>query len=293
LKRSVSNVRAFVTLLSGLGFMSFAAIFLKSAHAPGIVTAFYRMAIATCILILPFVLSLTKAENRIFPLRGVLLAVLAGCCFASDMCLWGTGVVLSNATIPTLTANLAPVWVGFGSMILFRQKLKKGFWAGVLLAIAGMFFLIQNHWNGHSNLALGAILGAGAGIFYGIFYLASEPGRKLLSTLQFLFIFTATAAVFLAIAMLVIGYNFTGYDRHSYLMFFGIGACVQVCGWFLINYAQGFLPASTVAPTLLGQPVLTFIWAAILLNERLSVWHITGGVIIIAGIYLVHYSQSR
>jgi drug/metabolite transporter (DMT)-like permease len=93
--------------------------------------------------------------------------------------------------------------------------------------------------------------------------------------------------------MLIIGYDFTGYDRFSYLMFLGIGIGVQVIGWFLINYSQGYLPASTVAPTLLGQPVITFLLAYFILKEHLSLWHILGGVIVVIGIYIVHYSRSK
>jgi drug/metabolite transporter (DMT)-like permease len=272
--------------------MCFAAIFVKSAHAPGIVTAFHRMVIGSIILIIPFFVSLNHRGIKL-PARGVLFAVIGGVCFAGDMLLWSTGVVLSNATIPTLTANLAPLWVGFGSILIFKQKLKYGFWIGLAIAIVGMILLIRSDLSGDANVGKGAMLGLGAGVFYGIFYLVSEQGRKLINTISFLFIFTFTSAVVLTISMFVLGYNFTGYDNHSYLMFFGMGVGVQVCGWFLINYSQGYLPASKVAPTLLGQPVLTFFLAILILKEQLSFWHILGGSVVVIGIYIVHYSRNR
>jgi len=286
------NLKAILSLLVGLSFMSFSAIFVKAAHAPGIVTAFHRMVIGTIILIIPFLISLKRKGINMSP-RGILFAAIGGVCFAGDMLLWTTGVVLSNATIPTLTANLAPLWVGFGTILIFRQKLKYGFWVGLVIAIIGMIFLIRRDLSGNSHIAAGALLGLGAGVFYGIFYLVSEQGRKLISTIRYLFIFTCTSAIVLTIAMLIIGYDFTGYDRFSYLMFLGIGIGVQVIGWFLINYSQGYLPASTVAPTLLGQPVITFLLAYFILKEHLSLWHILGGVIVVIGIYIVHYSRSK
>jgi drug/metabolite transporter (DMT)-like permease len=272
--------------------MCFAAIFVKSAHAPGIVTAFHRMAIGSAILVIPFLISLKRKGAKI-PTKGILFASLGGICFACDLMLWSTGVVMSNATIPTLTANLAPLWVGFGTILVFRQKLKAGFWVGVVIAIVGMIVLIHRDISGKSNISVGALLGLGAGIFYGIFYLVSEKGRKLISTIRFLFIFTLSSFIVLTLCMFILGYSFTGYDRHTYLMFLGIGVGVQVCGWFLINYSQGYLPASTVAPTLLGQPVLTFLLAILFLNEHLSTWHIIGGSVVVIGIYLVHYSRNR
>ena len=286
------NTRAYVALFGGLSFMSFAAIFIKASHAPGIVTAFYRMAIASLVLTVPFLFSLRKLEY-ILPKKGVFLAILAGICFGCDMSLWSTGVVYSNATIPTLTANLAPLWVGFGSVLIFRHRLKPGFWTGLVIAIAGMFLLIRRNVTGDATISIGALLGVGAGMFYGAFYLASERGRKLLNTIQFLFISTLSSAVWLCLLVVLFGYKFTGYDQNTWLIFLGISLGVQVCGWFLINYSQGYLPSTAVAPTLLGQPVITFFLAAVLLNERLSLWHIICGLVVVTGIYIVHYSRNK
>lgn len=291
MKYSVKT-KAYLALFGGLSFMCFAAIFVRISHAPGIVTTFYRMLIGSVILLVPFLLSLRKAGYSLKG-RGILFAVLGGICFGCDMALWSTGVVLSNASIPTLTANLAPLWVGFGSMLIFRKKVNPGFWVGLFIAINGMVFLTRQDLTQNINIRIGALLGLGAGMFYGIFYLVSERGRKLLNTIQFLSIFTFTSAIVLGIFVFIFSYPLTGYDRNTYLVFLGIGVIVQVFGWFLINYAQGYLPATTVAPILLGQPVLTFFLAMILLKERLSLLHLAGGVIVVAGIYLVHYSRNR
>ena len=289
---SKRNPKAYIALFGGLSFMCFAAIFIKAAHAPGIVTVFYRMAIGSLLLVIPFFISL-KRIRFVLSRKGILYAILAGIFFGSDLALWSTGVVYSNATIPTLTANLAPLWVGFGTLLIFRKRLKAGFWIGLAIALTGMFLLVQQNISGDTAISIGALLGMGAGMFYGMFYLVSERGRKLLSTIQFLFVSTLSSAILLCILMLFFGYEFTGYDKYTYLLFLGIGLGVQVCGWFLINYSQGYLPATAVAPTLLGQPVLTFFLAALFLKEHLTWWHIACGAIVVFGIYLVHFSRSK
>jgi len=68
---------------------------------------------------------------------------------------------------------------------------------------------------------------------------------------------------------------------------------IQAGAWFLINFAQGHLPASLVAPTLLAQPVLTGVVAFLLLGEALTLWQIAGGVIVVIGIYTVHFAKQR
>ena len=284
--------KAVLSLLAGVMLMGFSAIFIKSANAPGIVTAWYRMTIGAVILSIPFIVS---QINPVKPLniKGVKLAVLAGACFGLDMALWASGVVLSNATLPTLFANLAPIWVGLGAMIFFKERSRKGFWVGVAVAIIGFILLSAKGLNGSNRLVMGIFLGGLAGLFYSIFYLFAQNGRKLLDTISFHFISTASASVFLTILMLSFRYDFIGYDHHSYLMFLGIGVGVQVFGWLCITYTQGHMPARIIAPTVLAQPVITAILAFFLLDEQLTILHKLGGAVIIAGIYIVHITRNK
>lgn len=272
--------------------MSTSAVLIKSSHAPGIVTAFYRMGIGAAVLLLPFLLH-SILNTPPLPLKGIMMAVCAGLCFGLDLSFWSTGVVASNATIPTISANMAPIWVGLGSMFIFNEKHKPGFWMGLLLALFGLSLLIYNDISLPNNIVKGALLGMVAGIFYGGFYLFAQAGRKLLDTLCFLFISTFISAIVLCLVALLHNYEFAGYDRHTWLIFIAIGIGVQVIGWFLLNYSQGHLSASIVSPTLLGQPVITAILAATLIDEQLTWLHITGGIVVITGIYIVHFSRKK
>jgi drug/metabolite transporter (DMT)-like permease len=92
---------------------------------------------------------------------------------------------------------------------------------------------------------------------------------------------------------LALGQPLTGYSTFTYLNFLALGVLVQIVGWLAINYAQGYLPASTVAPTMLGQPVVTACLAALLLGERISAWHMLGGALVLVGVYAVHRSRQK
>lgn len=272
--------------------MSNAAILIKVANAPGIVTVFYRMFIGSITLAIPFFIFLRNSKQKL-PRKGVLLAVFAGICFGIDMSLWSTGVVVSNATIPTLVANMAPLWVGVGSILIFKEKHSIGFWIGILLALSGATIMLSKDFKASNGIIEGALLGVFAGMFYGAFYLISQRGRSLVSTLPYLFISTTSSAFVLFILMLVNDYPFAGYPQETwvYLILFGIG--VQVIGWYLINYSQGFIPASVVSPTLLGQPLITAILATSILNEDLSLIQWLGGGIVVVGIYVVHFGRKK
>jgi drug/metabolite transporter (DMT)-like permease len=45
--------------------------------------------------------------------------------------------------------------------------------------------------------------------------------------------------------------------------------------------------------TLLAQPVLAGIIAFVMLGEKLTIWQISGGIIVVVGIYTVHFAKQK
>lgn len=262
------------------------------ASAPGIITSFYRLAVGTVALTIPFVFHQFKTKQKL-PLKGIMFAVLAGVCFANDMALWTSGIMVSNATLPTLTGNMAPLWVGIGAWFIFKEKQKTGFWIGLLMAFGGVTLLILNNYFNPDGLMKGMILGLFAGMFYAGYYLFTQPGRKYMNTISFLYISTLTTTILLGLYGLLFKLEFTGYSTQTWVLFLIMGIFMQAIAWFLINYSQGFLSASIVSPTLLGQPVLAAFLAYFIIGEGLTIWHIIGGIIVVAGIYMVHFNRKN
>jgi drug/metabolite transporter (DMT)-like permease len=286
-----TNPKAYLALLTGLVLIGFSPVLIKMASAPGIITSFYRLATGSIVLTVPFLINQLKTKQRI-PLKGIMFAALAGACFACDMALWTTGIMASNATLPTLTGNMAPLWVGIGAFLIFKEKQKAGFWIGLLMAFGGVTLLILNNYFNPNGLMKGMILGLFAGMFYAGYYLFTQPGRRYMNTISFLYISTLTTTLLLAIYGFAFKLEFTGYETKTWILFLIMGVFMQAGAWFLINYSQGFLPASVVSPTLLGQPVLAAFIAYFIIGEELTQWHIIGGIIVVAGIYLVHFSRK-
>jgi drug/metabolite transporter (DMT)-like permease len=284
--------KAYLALGLGLIVLGFSAIFIRWADAPGPVAGFYRMAVGGLILSVPFGRRLIKRETNL-PLHGVALASLAGLFFGADVTSWATGVVMSGATLPTLFANTNPVWVGLGAMLLFREKLKPSFWLGLLLALAGAAIILGVDLRDGLVLNQGALLGALAGLFYGSYFLVAQRGRRQLAALAFFWFSTVSSALTLLASSLLLGHSLTGYPTMTWIVFIAQGIVIQAAGWFLISYAQGYLPASLVSPTLLGQPVLTAILAGPLLGETLRSDELLGGLAVLAGIFIVHGSRAR
>lgn len=285
--------KSYLALITGVFLIGVSPILIKMADAPGIVTSFYRMALGALALLIPFLFNLKKRKFRLSA-KGLGWAMLGGLCFALDMALWSTGIVASNATLPTIVGNLAPVWVGLGAMFFFKEKQPAGFWIGLSLAITGMILLTSNDiFESNTVVVKGIFLGLFAGMFYAAYQLFTQAGRKILDTISYLFISTLGAALTLGVIIPIFNLNFTGYSAQTWILWLIMGIGIQAGAWFLINYAQGYIPASIVSPSLLIQPVITGIIAVSFLNERLSLWHITGGFIVLSGVFTVHYLKRN
>lgn len=286
-----SRFSAYLALGVGILSLGFSAIFVRWANAPGIVTSFYRMAIATALLAWPFYrrVKATGSLSR----RGLRFAVLGGLFFMADLALWSTGVVMSGATNPTLLANTAPLWVGLGALVLFRERLKAMFWVGLLLAMTGAAVILGLDSLRAVSFGLGTLFGLLAGIFYGGYFLITQRGRETLDSITYFWPAAVSSTLGLLILCLALRQPLTGYPASAYLNFLALGVVSQVFGYLAINYALGHLPASIVAPTMLGQPIATAILAGPLLGETLSLWQVLGGLAVLAGVYVVHHSQRQ
>lgn len=284
-----SPLLAYLALGVGMISLGFSAIFVRWANGPGAVTSFYRMAIAVVLMAGPFV-GRFRRRSRV-PRRELWVAVLGGLLFAGDLAFWTTGVVLSGATNPTLLANTAPLWVGLGASLIFREKLSAAFWLGLLLAMSGAVVILGLDTLRGASLGVGTLLGLLAGLFYGGYFLVTQRGRQTLDTFTYFWLAALSSAVALLILSLILRQPLTGYSPRTYLNFLALGVVTQVCGYLAISYALGHLPASIVSPTLLGQPVITAILAGPLLGEKLSGWQIVGGAAVLAGVYVVHRSR--
>ncbi len=286
------HLKSMLALLAGVFFTGISAVLIKSASAPGVVTAFYRMLIGSVALIVPVSLYLFRLKTPISR-QGVYMAILGGTFFGIDMAFWATGIVASNATMPTIAANLSPLWAGIGAFWVFKEKPYRGFWIGLFVAFSGIFLMVSNDLFSSTGLIKGILYGLIAGMFYGAYYITTQKGRSLIGTLLYLSISTFSATFVLLLAMLLFNYSFLGYDDKTWYLFFVYGLGVQVVGWMLINYAQGYQRATTVAPTLLGQPVVTAIVAYLVLGEEFTFIQFMGVIIVLVGIFLVHFLKRH
>lgn len=282
----------YLALFMGIICLSFSAMFGKWANAPGPVIGFYRIGLAT-IFLLPVFLYNRHRNGVKLPAVILLFPLLGGLFTALDHGTWNSSLRFTSAANATLLGNTAPLWVALFAWLVFREKLRGLFWVGLACALAGAAVVLGSDFIRHPSMGLGDMLALAAGVFYAGYFLVTERARKKLDTLSYVWMVDLVAAITLLIISVGMSMPLTGYPRQTYYAFLGAALISQVGGYLSIGYALGHLPASLVAPTLIGQPVVTALLAIPLLGEALRTEQWLGGLVVLVGIYLVHRSREQ
>ena len=280
----------YLALGVGIICLSFSAMFGKWANAPGPVIGFYRIGLATIILLPAFFFRKRKSEVKL-TWAILLLPILGGIFTGFDHGTWNSSLRFTSAANATLLGNTAPLWVALFSWLVFRRKLGGVFWVGLTLTLGGAVIVLGSDFIRHPTIGIGDLLAMAAGVFYAGYFLVTERGRQKLDTLSYVWLVDLVATLTLLLISLGMKMPLSGYPSQSYLAFLGAALVSQVGGYLSIGYALGHLPASIVSPTLIGQPVVTALLAIPLLGEALRTEQWLGGLVVLAGIYLVHRSR--
>ncbi|MGA7733757.1 MAG: DMT family transporter [Chloroflexia bacterium] len=310
------RLRAYAALALGVVCIGFSAIFTKwvnlagSVHVTGAVSAFHRVAIATLALSIPYGLYLARARriqsselkvqsegapDATLNLKpGALTSklvwgtIIAGLFFALDLGFWNTSLLFTSAANATLLGNLSTLWVSLGALVIFHESLKRRFWAGMVIALVGVAIVVGRDVIEHPQLSWGDLLAVLSSTFYAAYILATNRVRQGLGTMHFMWINSAAATVLLLAYVLVTGEQLWGFEAGQWWSLVALGLVSHALGWMAINYSLGHLPAPLTSVSLLAQPVFTALVAVPLLGEGLAINQIGGGLLVLAGIYIVN-----
>lgn len=285
------SLPAYIALGVGILSLSFSAMFVRWANAPGPVTAFYRLFFSV-FLLFPFFLPRIKANPSIRS-RLVLFPLLAGVFTACDLALWTASLSYTTASNATLLGNTSPLWVALGTWFILKQKLSAGFWRGLTFTLLGAALIMGTDFILHPRFGVGDVMALFTGFFYGGYFLFTERSRTTFDPVSHIWFVGIGATVSLFIINLVLHNPLSGFDTNTWLVFLASALVSQLIGYMSLAYALGHLPASVVSPTMILQPVLTTILAIPLLGEIPSIWQGIGGAMALIGIYIVNESHLR
>lgn len=279
-----------VALVVGIMAISIFPILIKLGLTSSLIAAFYRLGIASAVLI-PY--ALLRKKLSIPPRNLWLPIIMSGLVFGADIAVWNLSIEKSNVAQATLIGNLAPIWVGLISFFILKISLKKSFWWGSLLAFLGMMVFMGFQTIANFNLGLGFFYALLSGIFYANYILFSKKVLSHLKVLPFMCWSMLISSIFLFFVNLFAGEKFSGFSAAGWTSLWIQGLVCQLLAWLSISYATQYMEATKISLSLLSQIVFSTFLAVVFLQEEISFQKIVGGFMILVGIGITFYDRKR
>lgn len=279
---------AYAALAAAIAGMSWSALFVRWAGVPASASAFYRVLIAAAVL-LPW--SVIRGPRRCPDRRAVLLALAGGAFFAFDLVLFNAAVLRTSVATAVLLGNNAPIFVGLGTWIFLGKRPASAFWMGLALALAGCTLLVfadaSSRGGTMPGSATGDLLALSAAVFWAAYMVTTERVRTEMDTLTFNTCAIGASVLTLLVVCLTLGVPLWGYSGRTWVWLFALGLISQLASYYALVYALGHLPATITSVAVIAQVPLAALLAAALLGEPLTGAQAAGGVVVLAGIYVV------
>ena len=288
---SLSHRRAYLLLSLGVFAIGWSALFVRWAGTAGMVSAFYRLAIAAVVLMVwravssPTHTAPTPAARR--------AAIIAGIFFGVDLALFNTAVMTTTAMDATLLGSNSPIFVALGGWLMYRERPTMRFWIGFLVAITGVTSIVGADILLHPSFGLGDVFAVAGAACYGVYLLYIQRSRVGMDSLTFSIYATSIGALCVLPICLLTGQKMVGFSPTSWAALIGLALVTQVGGHWLVAHSMGRLPAAASSIVLLGQAPMTALLAWPLLDERPRPGQAIGGMLVLAGIMVVNLTRQR
>jgi drug/metabolite transporter (DMT)-like permease len=290
---------SFLALLLGAISIGFAPIFVRLSEVGPVATAFWRLALAVPLLCVLAVAgqkrrpSEAASDTAATPALSFPKAmILAGLFFAADLAVWHWSIKFTSVTNATLLANFAPVWVILFGWIVFGERVTRGFFVAMLVALAGVVLLVGNDFALQPRALLGDLMGLITAVFYAGYLLAVKDLRAGFRTTSIMASSGLVTVAALLPVSLISDAKFIPHTFHAWWVVAALALVSHVGGQSLIAYALARLPAAVASVGLLVQPVTAALAAAVLLGERISGQQILGMGLVLAGVFAARQLTS-
>ena len=196
---------------------------------------------------------------------------------------------LANTTVTnfTLIFCLAPFFIIIASMALYKERVTRNKWYGMVLAFAGVAFVVTS-----GGMALTAnLLGDGLALLSCVIWvLYTVMGKPInqryttLTVLNYVFIFGALEMLpFLLFSPMTMPSIFS---EASWISMAFLTIFCSLAAFFMYNNGVEKLPASTVGMFIYLNPLAGVFLAAIVLGESVTIFTFIGVALIILGIFV-------
>ncbi|MFY9553644.1 MAG: DMT family transporter [Blastocatellia bacterium] len=268
-----------------LSFASIFIIMLERDDVPPLVIAFYRMAIAS-VLLLPIALTFKPRELASFTRKDIGLLILGGVFLAVHFGAWITSLKYIPIATSVVLVNSHPLFVVIASYFFLGESPSRRGVIGTAIGLIGMLVIAREALNSFEPALKGdglALLGALAVVGY---FIIGRKARSRISLFGYVTPLYVVCSLILLIWVLLIGDALAPYKASTWGYLAALAIVPTIIGHTVFNWALKHVRPSAISLAFLGEPVVASLLAMIVFAQRPPLTTFIGGALVLAGVYL-------
>ncbi|SMG39515.1 DMT family transporter [Dethiosulfovibrio salsuginis] len=281
-----ANIIMFLAILA----TSTGSIFAKAADAPALVTAAYRLGLASIVLV-PWAMLHHREDIKGLTSKDWIYTVISGGALAIHFASWISALQYISIASCVVLVNTSPLWVALAAPFITGDRIDKKTAMAISLAVVGAviigwgdFSTGPDAWKGDGLALLGAIS-------LTVYLLLGRKVRAKVSLMPYVAVCYGSAAAFLWVALMLSSLPVSGYSWHTWGALWGMALIPQILGHSAYNWALRWVNPAVVAVMLLGEPIGSSVMAWAFFHEVPGPAIVLGGCFILIGIYMTQRNK--
>ena len=281
----------YLALLIGMFAISTSAILIRHSNSEPLVIGSYRQAFATLIF-LPFIIKDRGEEIRSQSYVTLFEMILTGILLGAHFSFFITSVKETSVAASVLLATCHVVYVAILGRFLFGEILSREAIIGTSIALAGILILFGGDLLDNPGNFRGNFFAFISGILAGLYYLSGRKLRKIISLPTYAFVVYLFSFLTMFAVVLIQNLSYSNLPIAEIQLFLLMALIPTLLGHTMQNWALAYLPAYVVSISLLAEPIGSGLLAWLFFQEIPSIGVISGGFIVIIGLYFVIIAEE-
>ena len=253
-------------------------------------SAFYRFSIAAIILFI--ILKIKYPEEKILKEDRLLMALSGLTGVSMYFFFENYSVSYTSASNVAVLISSIPVFTLISQRIVFKEKITLLKFFGAMLSAVGIVIIIASKekislFSAGTRGDLMALAAAFCWVIYNIITSKFKGNYKSITVTTYQILW---GCVFLSPALFFTKLTVPSLKVIGNTVFLAVlCSCI---GYIIYIYCLEHLGATIVTTYINLQPIVTLIFAKIILKETVTLWQILGSVVIILGVFLVSFGEK-
>jgi drug/metabolite transporter (DMT)-like permease len=288
----MTPAKSYIVLAFGIIGVSTGSIFARLADAPALVTAAYRLGLASVILI-PLASWKARDELRNLSFHDYKLATLSGLFLALHFATWISSLDYTAIANSVVLVDTIPLWVGLLNPLITKDRITRTTVISIVVSVIGAGIIGYGDFATGGQALWGDLLAIAGAVCAAVYLLIGRNLRRKLSLLSYVAVCYGSAAAILWLIVLFLNLPVTGYSTQTVAAFWAMALVSQICGHSSYNWALKWFSTGFVAVALLGEPIGSTIMAYIIFDEGLTWAKLSGGLFVLSAIYIAAAGEKK